>query len=177
MSALFFTSDTHFGHTFALTKRKRPFPSLGAMDEHMIARWNATVGPDDEVHHLGDLAHKQHPNIAGVLSRLEGRIHLILGNNDDRATLAATGRFATIAEMREIIVDGRNVFLCHYPLREWPNDWRGSWHLFGHVHGKHDDDPNGLSLDVGVDSHGFRPISFAEVAERMAMLAQAQAAQ
>jgi calcineurin-like phosphoesterase family protein len=168
---LFFTSDTHFGHLFTLTRRKRPFASLAAMDAQMIARWNETVAPGDEVYHLGDVAHLEHPDIAGLLGRLNGRVHLLLGNNDDRAALEATGRFASISELLNLAVEGQNIFLCHYPLREWPNDWRGAWHLFGHVHGKHDSNPHGLSLDIGVDSHGYRPISLAEVAQKMAALA------
>jgi calcineurin-like phosphoesterase family protein len=176
MRKTYFTSDTHFGHVFALTKRKRPFASLQAMDEFMIARWNETVGPDDEVYHLGDVAHAAHESIAGVLERLNGRLHLMLGNNDDRAALEATGRFASIGELRELTFGEQRVFLCHYPLREWPNDWRGAWHLFGHVHGKHDDDPNGLSIDVGVDSHRYAPISYARVAELIGRLQAANVA-
>jgi calcineurin-like phosphoesterase family protein len=162
-----FTSDTHFGHMFALTKRNRPFDSLEAMDAFLIARWNETVGPNDEVHHLGDFAHNDHADLAGVIDRLNGRVHLVLGNNDARSAAEATGRFASIADMREMRIGGQRVFLCHYPLREWPNAWRGAWHLYGHVHGKFDREPLGLSLDVGVDSHAFAPITVDRVAELM----------
>ena len=60
MGKIHFTSDTHFGHMFALTKRNCPFGSLEAMDECLIARWNGRVGPNDEVYHLGDFAHGEH---------------------------------------------------------------------------------------------------------------------
>ncbi len=163
MRKVHFTSDTHFGHVLALTARMRPFRSLAEMDELLIARWNERVKPDDEVYHLGDVGHDHHAGLAEVLGRLNGRIHLILGNNDPRALMEATGRFESIAEMREIAMGGQRIFLCHYPLREWPNAWRGAWHLYGHVHGKFDAQPLGLSLDVGVDSHGFGPISMAMV--------------
>lgn len=176
MNRTYFTSDTHFGHIFALTKRKRPFESLEEMDAHLIARWNERVRPDDEVYHLGDVAHAEHAALAGILGRLNGRLHLILGNNDVREAMEVTSRFETIADMRELSLAGRRIFLCHYPLREWPNAWRGAWHLFGHVHGKYDSDPQGLSLDVGVDSHRFAPISLAEVVERISRLGAARAA-
>ncbi len=52
---LFFTSDTHFGHGGALGLYRRPFASAAAMNEALIERWNATVGPGDEVWHLGDV--------------------------------------------------------------------------------------------------------------------------
>jgi calcineurin-like phosphoesterase family protein len=174
MAKVHFTADTHFGHEFALTKGKRPFPSLEAMDMHLVARWNERVCPDDVVYHLGDVAHAAHDALPDVLGRLNGRLHLILGNNDVREAMEGTGRFETIADMRELTLGGQRIFLCHYPLREWPNAWRGAWHLYGHVHGKYDEDPLGLSLDVGVDSHVFGPISYAEVAERMALLGAAR---
>ncbi len=167
MRRVYFTADTHFGHLFALTNRRRPFPSLEAMDAFLIARWNETVGADDEVYHLGDVAHAGHTALADVLGRLNGRLHLILGNNDERRVMEATGRFASIAQMREMAVGGQLICLCHYPLREWPNAWRGAWHLYGHVHGKFDRDPLGLSLDVGVDSHEYAPIALDRVAEPM----------
>jgi len=167
MKKLFFTSDTHFGHMFALTKRKRPFASTAEMDEFLIARWNEAVGAADEVYHLGDVAHLEHGRLAEVLERLNGRLHLILGNNDARDAMEATGRWESIAELRELTVGEQRIFLCHYPLREWPNAWRGAWHLFGHVHGKYDKDPHGLSLDVGVDSHSFAPIGWDKVVEIM----------
>ena len=167
MGKIHFTADTHFGHMFALTKRHRPFSSLEAMDEFLIARWNEAVRATDEVYHLGDVAHAEHIALAGVLGRLNGRMHLILGNNDVRDAMEASGRFASIADMREMTIGGQRIFLCHYPLREWPNAWRGAWHLYGHVHGKFDRDPLGLSLDVGVDSHSFAPISLDMVAREI----------
>jgi HAD superfamily hydrolase (TIGR01509 family) len=66
MRRVYFTAATHFGHLFALTNRRRPFPSLEAMDAFLIARWNETGGADDEVYHLGDFAHAGHTALAAV---------------------------------------------------------------------------------------------------------------
>ena len=41
--AIFFTSDTHFGHGGALGLYRRPFPSVAAMNEALIERWNETI--------------------------------------------------------------------------------------------------------------------------------------
>ena len=57
------------------------------------------------------------------------------------------------------------IVLCHYPMREWNGCYRGAWHLHGHVHGRLNHAPLGHSMDVGVDSGGYRPWSFAEIAE------------
>jgi calcineurin-like phosphoesterase family protein len=46
-------------------------------------------------------------------------------------------------------------------MRVWDQSHHGSWHLYGHSHGKLPD--LGLSTDVGVDGHNFQPWSFEEV--------------
>ena len=79
--AVFFTSDTHFGDHRVLNLYPRPFASVAEMDEGLIARWNETVGEGDEVWHLGDFARTARL-AAGVLARLNGRKHLVVGNND-----------------------------------------------------------------------------------------------
>jgi len=61
--AIFFTSDTHFGHGGALGLYRRPFASVDVMNEAIVERWNETVGPDDDVWHLGDFAIRQRPEV------------------------------------------------------------------------------------------------------------------
>ena len=81
---IWFTSDTHFGHARILEycKDTRPFDSVSAMDEALIATWNKQVRPDDTVYHLGDFAFKDAEHTLRLLKRLHGRIHLIYGNHD-----------------------------------------------------------------------------------------------
>lgn len=87
--AIFFTADTHFGHGGALGLFHRPFASVAEMNEVMIARWNEMVGADDEVWHLGDFAvRRSAAEVAEILGRLNGKIHLIIGNNDSAAIVS-----------------------------------------------------------------------------------------
>ena len=53
---IFFTSDTHFGHTNIIKYCKRPFNSLEEHDETLIKNWNNKVGENDIIFHLGDFA-------------------------------------------------------------------------------------------------------------------------
>jgi calcineurin-like phosphoesterase family protein len=57
------------------------------------------------------------------------------------------------------------IVLCHYSLQVWDRSNQGSWHLFGHSHGKLKG--IGLSFDVGVDCTAFTPLLLEEVASRM----------
>jgi len=99
---VFFISDTHFGDHRVLNLYPRPVPSVAAMDEGMIERWNAVVGPDDEVWHLGDFA-RTATQAAALLPQLNGKKHLILGNNDPQPQPAG---WASIASYAELPLDG-----------------------------------------------------------------------
>lgn len=81
MSNIFFTSDTHFGHTNILQFCNRPFHSVQEMNEALINNWNNVVRPEDTVYHLGDFAFGGSQLWNDVLSKLNGHIYLILGNH------------------------------------------------------------------------------------------------
>ncbi|MDQ1080744.1 metallophosphoesterase family protein [Pseudoroseomonas cervicalis] len=163
---LFFTADTHFGHGGARGLYRRPFASVAEMDAAMLERWNATVAPQDEVWHLGDVALGPKPAaLAALLGRLHGRKHLVTGNNDGPATRAWPG-WASVRDYAEIVVEGRSLVLCHYPFRSWRDMGRGGINLHGHSHGRLK--PLARQCDVGVDAWDFRPVTLAEILGRRA---------
>ena len=159
---IFFTSDTHFGDPNVIRVHERPFGSIEEMDAALIANWNKVVDPDDTVYHLGDFGHRSCFDAGDYLDKLNGTIHLIRGNHDDVVVEVAGDKFASVELMTELDWQGRRLVLFHYPMRDWPNAVRGSFHLYGHVHGQLDHVPLGLSLDVGVDTHGFQPVAIEE---------------
>jgi calcineurin-like phosphoesterase family protein len=65
-------------------------------------------------------------------------------------------------------VGEQRIDLCHYAFRTWNYSHKGSWHLYGHSHGTLPEIETSLSFDVGVDSWDFYPVSFDEVAAKMA---------
>ena len=162
--AVFFTSDTHFGHGGALGLFGRPFASVRAMDEALVARWNAVVGADDEVWHLGDFALGPGMARAGaLLDALAGTKHLVAGNNDPPA-VRALGGWASVAEYAELDLAGAKLVLCHYPFRSWNGMAKGALDLHGHSHGR----MAGLArqIDVGVDCWDFAPVALARLLAR-----------
>jgi calcineurin-like phosphoesterase family protein len=127
------------------------------MNEAMIERWNQTVGPDDDVWHLGDFAIRQRPPaVEELLARLIGRKHLIAGNNDPGATTEASG-WESVQPYAEITVEGVSLVLCHYPFRSWRGMGKGWVNLHGHSHGRLKPQPR--QFDVGVDVWEFRPVT------------------
>lgn len=79
---VFLISDTHFSHNNIINYEDRPFKDTEEMDEYMIAKWNETVSDNDLVFHLGDVSISGAKRSEEVLSRLNGRKILILGNHD-----------------------------------------------------------------------------------------------
>lgn len=163
----FYTGDTHFGHKLMLDPklpRPRPFADTRAMDEALIANWNAVVQPESIIYHLGDFAFglQDAGRVRSIFDRLQGRKILILGNHDYSArnkVADAVGSLGweDVSQHHETTDEGQRVFMSHYAQRTWPAIRKGTWHFFGHCHGSL---PSlGRSRDVGVDcpDTGYAP--------------------
>jgi calcineurin-like phosphoesterase family protein len=167
---LFFSADTHWGHGNIIKFDALPFISIEEHDEVLLANWNRTVGPDDDVWHLGDFCYRNKMPVERYLERLNGRIHLVKGNHDDKGAWKVRDKFASFQEAAYIRHEGECIYMLHYACRVWRKSNHGSWHLYGHSHGSLP--PLGRSMDVGVAAvakmlggklEDYRPISFEEV--------------
>lgn len=174
-SNIFFTSDLHLSHKNIIKYCNRPFNHLKEMDEAIIDNWNSCVGDNDIIFILGDFCFGAKTTWVRYLEKLNGKKYLIQGNHDKNIP---EDKFIKVTPMMNILIkgdieidDGQRITLCHYPMLSWYQSHRGSWNLFGHVHGglsnKGLDEsritPN--QLDVGVDVHDFTPISYEKVKE------------
>lgn len=186
-SGVFFTSDTHFGHENIIKYCKRPFANADEMDDTLIKNWNSVVGPNDTVFHLGDFAWGNPHIWNNALDKLNGHIHLILGNHDMKNIQEGyMDRFASVSFQKQIYIGNVCIYLNHYPFLCYAGSYhlkRKIWDLFGHVHS----DPNlydfsfvddlevkeiltndharlqhllPTQYDVGVDNNNYTPVSF-----------------
>jgi len=175
--AVWFTADTHFGHTNIIKHCRRPFSSVEEMDETLVRNINTRVAATDTLYHLGDFAFRG-KDPAEYRGRIRCRtIVLVLGNHDPQTLDGAVkpafaAHFRSVHSLLRIKVEVASapqlVVLCHYAMRIWDRAHYGSWHLFGHSHGGLPDDQSVRSWDVGVDRNAFVPLSLAEVAGIMA---------
>ena len=162
--AVFFTSDTHFWHTNILGKSARGsvWSSVEDMNEGLIERWNRKVPPNSTVYHLGDFSWKP-KETTKILERLNGRVHLIIGNHDPSATQYSPG-FSSVHPIR--IVKGIHplpVTLCHYGMRVWNQSHHGALHFYGHSHGSLPGSSQSCDVGVDVPEWDYSPVSLEEL--------------
>lgn len=134
---IYFIADLHFGHKNIMSYDARPFETTEENDEIIINNWNETVGIDDEVYLLGDISWHNATKTIEILNNLNGNIHLIKGNHDDKLlrNRDIQKRFAEIVDYKELsLIDGGKIVLCHYPIPCFKNHYYGAYHFYGHVH-------------------------------------------
>ena len=88
------------------------------MNEHMIAQWNKKVTVSDSVYILGDFSIAKEDATEKIARRLNGKLHLIIGNHDRYLEDKCFDRslFCSIEPYMEIRDNGRKVILSHYPV-------------------------------------------------------------
>ena len=183
---IFFTSDTHYGHSnicSATTNWKdsenltRKFYSLGEMNSAIVNNINSIVSEDDILFHLGDWSFGGFEKIEEFRTQIQCKnIHLILGNHDhhirrnkgDVQKLFSSVNDYLFLDIRQEIskkeVIKYQMILCHYPIASWDGMSSGTYHLHGHVHlPEHLRVHEGRAMDVGVDGNGLEPISLRQV--------------
>ena len=198
MSNTWFTADLHLGHANIIKHCLRPFLSpeeekLALSDSHepwqvseetvqrhdsaLLDTINAVVQSDDTLWILGDFCWGKIDEAREYRERIKCRkVHLVLGNHDHDSIRPVFGH---VIEQGMVGVEGQSIWLNHYPMRSWNKSARGSWHLYGHVHGRLSKEdartPWRLTKDVGVDACDYQPVSFSSLQAYMAPRIQALA--
>ena len=164
---IWFTSDTHFGHTniagpkiSTWSSGYRDFNSVHEMNMALVDGINKYVKEDDILYHLGDWSFGGVQNIFQFRNYIICKnIHLILGNHDQHiidkeikyhdTTFNPIELFSSVQDVLTIELGKTKLFLSHYSHRVWLGSHKGVIHLYGHSHGSIPD--YGKSMDVGVD--------------------------
>ena len=176
---IFFTSDSHYGHSNIIWMCKRPYTNVEEMNRKLIENWNNVVKPDDLVFHLGDFAFGGQPLWRSIREQLNGNIILINGNHDDRNLKnGCKVLFDGVYDQVKFYIENRCIYLNHYPFLCYGGSYRSEedavFQLFGHVHSG----PNSTGLDndrlkmlfpyqydVGVDNNNYTPVSWEQIKE------------
>lgn len=190
---IWFTSDTHFGHTNIcrgvskwsnsneeeFIKATRNFPDVPTMNEMIVDNINNVVGENDWLIHIGDWSFGGFENIEIFRSQIKCKnIVLILGNHDhhiqnDKDNVRRLFKHVAHYEELNVVLETKSgtekhkFVLCHYPIISWNNMPQGAFMIHGHQHLKGDARfGEGRRMDVGMDgAPEFRPYHINEVLE------------
>lgn len=169
---IYFTSDTHFNHDKEFIWKDRGYGSVDEMNEDIIKKWNEVVTPGDDVYHLGDVMLGDNEKGLYMLNRLNGRIHIVLGNHDTETRRVLYEGSWNVCEIAyaDMIKYGKNhLYLSHYPTLIGQFDahkHHGLINLCGHTHQTEPFVPewhNPYIYNVGMDAHDMRPVGLDEI--------------
>ena len=167
----YYIADLHFGHRNIISLCNRPFVDVNEMEQILIKNWNDVVKNNDNVYIVGDLFFK-HQNIESILSSLNGKKHLILGNHDtDWINDELISKyFVSCDKMLEIVDNNHRIMLCHYPMLSYPKQSR-TYMIHGHIHNDtlfdywHVLVKRKNVLNAGVEINNFKPVSLTTLIE------------
>lgn len=172
--AIFVTSDQHFNHVNALNLMhdSRPFSSVNEMNEALINNWNEVVSKNDEVYVLGDFIMGAAEDVQPIIDRLNGRIHLIIGNHDTQSKLDIYKANDIDCQYGYVLKSHKiDIIMSHYPICDslldenyHDNRLPNRIFLYGHVH---NEAPYGIHhcncYHVGVDTNDLIPIKLDDI--------------
>jgi len=165
-SRILFISDLHIGHKNILTIDKRPYKDMVEMTDYIIQELNQKVRPNDLLFDLGDMFFAMNnKSCLEFLDKIPTKnLYKIMGNHDKQGQYIGTqpalkDRFVMIEDILTITVVSNNVeyqtTLCHYPIFDYPYQYHGGIHIFGHTHGHMDswcNNHNNLMVDIGFNA-------------------------
>lgn len=169
MANIFVISDTHWNHKNILKflgkdgKPFRKFENVDHMNETMIENWNRLVTPQDKIYHLGDVYFGSQQEAESILSRLNGKKRLIVGNHD-----CIYGKGNPLHKYFQKIYMWRlfkefNMVLTHVPLHK-DSFRKVEYNVHGHIHEKTPYEQN--YINVCVERTKYTPVPIEEVIKR-----------
>lgn len=161
----FAIGDTHFFHSNILrftnsegVRIRDQFQTIEEMHEYMVEKWNSVIKPADYLYHLGDVTFDYGHQFNSLMSRLNGKKRLIVGNHD-KIWNPNLMRWFEKADLWKGFKEW-NFTLSHIPLRlDSLRD--GTFCVHGHTH------QNRLAeiqyINVCVETRDYTPVSFEEI--------------
>lgn len=168
MSKIWFTSDLHFCHNKPFVYEPRGFSSIEEMNETIVSNFNSLVGEDDDVYILGDLMLIDNQKGMEYINKLNGNLHIILGNHDGNSRIELYKECKKIKDIQySYLIKYRKYqfYLSHYPVCLGNYDMQMSkmWCLHGHTHFKEKFGEVDKNYNVALDAHNCFPIEIEDI--------------
>lgn len=131
----YFIADMDIGHKNILAYDGRPFNNILEHDSEIKRRWNFRIRCEDDVYIMGNISWLSVKNTVNYFSELNGRKHLLKGDHDYvlLREQAVKDCFVEVRDYKELVIGGKGIVLCAYPLLFYHNQENGWYHFYGHV--------------------------------------------
>lgn len=158
MSKTWIWSDLHLGHKNIIKYCNRPFKDTAEMDAALIQAWQDTVGKEDTIINLGDVAMGGYPiaKLQPIISSLPGHKILILGNHDFHRPAGYWREVGFDEVYRHSIIYDQWYILSHAPV--FLNEKMPYNNIHGHTHDK--SYASQCYTNVSVEVTGYKPVDF-----------------
>jgi calcineurin-like phosphoesterase family protein len=166
---IYVIGDTHFAHSNILKFKRndgsplRDFKTIKEHDDFIVDCWNSVVNPNDIVYHLGDVYFGNADYAASLLSKLNGRKRLLLGNHDNGKSAILQTHFQKIGMWR--MFSEYSIVLSHVPIFIG-DDYKGRYthNVHGHIH--YNQSPTDKHINASCEAINYTPINIEEIYER-----------
>lgn len=184
MSTIYALADLHAGHR--LVARERGFDSVEDHDHAVFGNWARTVGPEDTVLVLGDVAvttnREKLLSILATIRSLPGRKRLYLGNHDPAHSMHRDSSiwqrhyldaFESVETFGRMKIAGQTVMLSHFTYvadeahmarhrgvdkyAQYRLRDEGQWLLHGHTHSSEIHTPGSREINLSLEAWGLKP--------------------
>ena len=156
MGRTFMVSDPHLFHANIILYENRPFKDTEEMNHVIVTNWNNTVKNDDHVFCLGDVGFGSKDMIKSIVSKLNGRKNLILGNHDRSHNIKWWHECGFDFVSRYPIIFKKFYILSHEPI--YMNKSMPFLNIHGHIHSNKMESPQ--FINVSVECINYTPIDF-----------------
>jgi calcineurin-like phosphoesterase family protein/2'-5' RNA ligase len=164
---VFLISDLHLDHENIIKYCHRPFQNAEEMNKTIVENWNSTIGKNDTVYFLGDMAFgKDSRKASHWIKQLNGKIIFIEGNHEE------VGNIKSYSTAEDVILKyrGKEFLLVHDPTLK-PKNWNG-WTIHGHKHNNHLEEfpfinGNKKTINVSCELLNYIPINLNKIIKRL----------
>lgn len=140
------------------------FTDVDHMNETMIDNWNRLVMPSDHIYHLGDVFFGSVDKADLIMSRLNGKKRLIVGNHDDISKRKDFyhKHFEKIMlwNFWEKRIEGEKILFSHVPVHEG-SFGKADLNVHGHIHQQKN--ISDIHINLSVEKTNYTPVPFEEV--------------
>lgn len=160
---LWLISDTHFFNERIIYLQNRPFEDVKEMNASLINRWNNKVKKNDIVFHLGNFGYSSNKNLFSLLAQLNGKITLIIGEEDIAWEKLIQLPFASLCHNLTIQYKGYHFLLTSQPSTDLLYEERATSfiNVFGNAFGLMKTLGNRFNLTCPI--WDYTPIQFEDI--------------